>query len=91
MCGISCVLALEGRSRHPSHHDHAQTNGDTTASERKHLLQSLDASLDQIKHRGPDARGHWLSADNRVGTLVHHRSSLPSGITDDFPSQHSAT
>jgi asparagine synthetase B (glutamine-hydrolysing) len=44
--------------------------------ERKKLLRDLDQSLDKIKHRGPDSRGHWLSADNRVGTLVvpsfHH-------------------
>ena len=29
--------------------------------------QTLDSSLDSIKHRGPDARGQWISADSRVG------------------------
>lgn len=29
--------------------------------------QTLDNSLDSIKHRGPDARGQWISNDGRVG------------------------
>lgn len=90
MCGISCILALEGHSQHSHHHqEQPHTNGDTTTSERKHLLRSLDQSLDKIKHRGPDARGHWLSEDNRVGTLVTAKpSTLPlAPLTLLLPSQ----
>jgi len=98
MCGISCILALDGRSQHPTadhsgaHYTNGHTNGDahhhhpngddTThakidpqtlghASARKEIARDLDKSLDQIKHRGPDSRGHWISGDNRVGTLVN--------------------
>jgi asparagine synthase (glutamine-hydrolysing) len=71
MCGISCVFGLKAHS--PEAHQHqtnGHSNGDTHVQERKKLLRDLDQSLDKIKHRGPDSRGHWLSADNRVGTLV---------------------
>lgn len=44
--------------------------------ERHKLYSDLEASLDQIKHRGPDSRGHWISDDNRIGTLV-----IPSSNT----------
>ena len=77
MCGISCVFGLTANS--PESHQqqpNGYSNGDTHVQERKKLLRNLDQSLDKIKHRGPDSRGHWLSADNRVGTLVvpspHH-------------------
>lgn len=66
MCGISCILALHDRTVHPE----ATTNGDTHTSEREEVSKVLDESLDQIKHRGPDARGQWISKDNRVGTLT---------------------
>lgn len=77
MCGISCVFGLKAHSPEPHQHQaNGYANGDTHLQERKKLLHDLDQSLDKIKHRGPDARGHWLSADNRVGTLVvpslHH-------------------
>lgn len=71
MCGISCVFGLAANL--PESHQYQSngySNGDTHLQERKKLLHDLDQSLDKIKHRGPDARGHWLSADNRVGTLV---------------------
>jgi asparagine synthase (glutamine-hydrolysing) len=71
MCGISCVFGLKAHSPEPhQQHTNGYANGDTHVQERKKLLRDLDQSLDKIKHRGPDARGHWLSADNRVGTLV---------------------
>lgn len=66
MCGISCILALHGQAPQTEQ----LTNGHTPSSERKQLSKELDESLDQIKHRGPDARGQWISEDNRVGTLV---------------------
>ena len=71
MCGISCVFGLQAHSPKPDPHEmNGYTNGDKHSHDRKQLLHDLDESLDKIKHRGPDARGHWLSADNRVGTLV---------------------
>jgi asparagine synthase (glutamine-hydrolysing) len=38
--------------------------------QRDDVQQALDASLDEIQHRGPDSRGHWISDDNRVGMLA---------------------
>jgi asparagine synthase (glutamine-hydrolysing) len=38
--------------------------------QRDDAQQALDASLDEIQHRGPDSRGHWISDDNRVGMLA---------------------
>jgi asparagine synthase (glutamine-hydrolysing) len=71
MCGISCVFGLKTHSPGQQlHQTNGHANGDTHMKERKELLRDLDQSLDKIKHRGPDSRGHWLSADNRVGTLV---------------------
>lgn len=81
MCGISCILALQH-----SHHKlpnianlnkpipGVQTNGDTDHTK---LALELDASLDQIKHRGPDSRGQWISNDKRVGPLNSFTLSLP--------------
>lgn len=71
MCGISCTLGVDGHAPAHASPSHNHVNGDTTDSARKKLFHSLDQSLDQIKHRGPDARGHWISQDNRVGTLVN--------------------
>jgi asparagine synthetase B (glutamine-hydrolysing) len=31
------------------------------------LASQMNESLQLIKHRGPDARGQWLSSDYRVG------------------------
>lgn len=77
MCGISCILTQE----HPSHTGQQpiangtpnglpngfHTKHDTTRSAISH---ELNASLDQIRHRGPDSRGQWISDDNRVGPLL---------------------
>lgn len=54
MCGISAVLSLGG---HPA-----------PSNEKYSLLLDgqLDASLDLVKHRGPDARGTWTSDDGKV-------------------------
>jgi asparagine synthase (glutamine-hydrolysing) len=54
MCGITCAVALRGHG--------------PLAKERGELSKTLDQSLDNIKHRGPDAEGHWISEDCRVGT-----------------------
>ena len=57
MCGISAVIALDTKNR------------DILKSEayRKRLAHRLRKSLKAIKHRGPDARRHWISKSNRVG------------------------
>ena len=61
MCGITASLTLQ-RS--------APTNCDV---KRRHetLTNEIDDSLDIVKHRGPDARGQWISADGRVGKTEH--------------------
>lgn len=54
MCGITAVLSL---GSHPA------------SSSEEHSLPldgKLDASLDLVQHRGPDARGTWTSDDGKV-------------------------
>jgi len=73
MCGISCILSLQNCT-----HNLGQTNGATNGS-RGHpvngdtshdmLAKEMENSLDMIQHRGPDARGQWISEDKRVGPL----------------------
>jgi asparagine synthase (glutamine-hydrolysing) len=53
MCGITCAVALRGHG--------------PLATNRGGLSKVLEESLDTIKHRGPDANGHWISEDCRVG------------------------
>ena len=57
MCGLSVIVALERHARQYAARDKAET------SER------LSNSLGQIKHRGPDSQGQWISHDGRVGPL----------------------
>ncbi|KAL0489540.1 asparagine synthase [Acrasis kona] len=59
MCGISVVVSLDESSK-------------KTKSE---INKELDASLDLIKHRGPDSRGIWISEDGRV-SLGHCRLAI---------------
>lgn len=54
MCGITAFLTL-------------QRDPDQCAKPPDKLEAILDSSLDSIKHRGPDARGQWISTDRRVG------------------------
>lgn len=74
MCGISCIVALENCTYRPKESRHLP-NGiqgielDNDA-ERTAIAAELDASLELIKHRGPDGRGQWISPDKRVGTLT---------------------
>ncbi|KAI9367282.1 hypothetical protein BJX61DRAFT_551554 [Aspergillus egyptiacus] len=67
MCGIDAFLDFHRHSR---------------PVDKPHLESELDHGLDLIQHRGPDARGKWLSPDGRVG-LGHVRLSIvdtsPSG------------
>lgn len=57
MCGITAFLAV-------------QETPDPAVKSRKESLQSaIDSSLDVVEHRGPDARGQWISEDCSVGEL----------------------
>ena len=58
MCGITASLALESR---------ISTHLTSKEVVRKQLSQEIDNSLEIVKHRGPDARGQWISSDARVG------------------------
>ncbi|KAJ5180007.1 hypothetical protein N7492_003217 [Penicillium capsulatum] len=59
MCGITCTLHF---------HHQPKDVGPKLESE-------IDESLDLVRHRGPDARGKWVSPDCRVG-LGHVRLSI---------------
>lgn len=73
MCGIVCVVALQGVSHElqskPNGHISNGVNGlhlkDDDYGLR--LAKEIDSSLDMIDHRGPDSRGQWISDDKRVG------------------------
>ena len=76
MCGISCVLEINGQHLLPTGtNDESEFKNQVSsvpvasadAGEREKLSKSLEDSLDKIKHRGPDSRGQWISPDNRVG------------------------
>jgi hypothetical protein len=54
------------------------------STERKEICSTLDASLDKIKHRGPDSRGRWISEDNRVGMLAIPSSNHCKRISNTF-------
>ncbi len=63
MCGISAVVTLDGINA---------VSLDKSIYLQK-LTRTLDESLDSIKHRGPDARGQWISENNRVGNSFNPR------------------
>ncbi|KAF2224845.1 hypothetical protein BDZ85DRAFT_317481 [Elsinoe ampelina] len=87
MCGISCILSLQHATHNVHHvppatngHTNGYTNGYTNGSKdteldgdhsRDGLTKEINDSLDLIKHRGPDSRGHWISSDTRVGPLTN--------------------
>jgi len=82
MCGISCILSLQNSHHHvrdpgqlPDGLEGIQLNGDV---EFNGLAKELDESLELIKHRGPDARGQWISPDKRVGPLLFLQQSVRS-------------
>lgn len=71
MCGITVSIALgrSGPSQTPGH-----ANGHASPGQRNHnppkptsLEDELNKSLDLIAHRGPDAKGVWVSPDGRIG------------------------
>lgn len=66
MCGISCVVALDRCGDSIASSPKAPGN----ETELQNLEQQLEASLEIIKHRGPDSRGHYISADRKVGKFL---------------------
>ncbi|RAL16135.1 asparagine synthetase B family protein [Aspergillus homomorphus CBS 101889] len=64
MCGLTAFLAL----------NEVDTDQSISASSQA-LASQINDSLDLVKHRGPDARGQWISLDTRVG-LGHVRLSI---------------
>jgi len=59
MCGISVAVALDSLKTQA-------LNEEATSSA---LEIQLNDSLDEIEYRGPDARGLWVSQDNRIGEI----------------------
>ncbi|KAK5951667.1 hypothetical protein OHC33_007346 [Knufia fluminis] len=70
MCGISCIVALDERTRRLNQKD------------KDNICKRLDASFEKIRHRGPDSTGKWISNDGGVA-LGHVRLEIndltPSG------------
>lgn len=60
MCGICCSVKLS-----PS--DLSLACSTATGQRQQQLEAELNAGLDLIGHRGPDARGHWISKNADVG------------------------
>lgn len=73
MCGISVVVAAK-----------AENGKSTTGRER--LTEQMQASLENIKHRGPDSHGIWISSDERIGS--HTPSQLLSRPVAQVFSDH---
>ncbi|KAI9151327.1 Amidase chyE [Paramyrothecium foliicola] len=76
---------------HVNGHTNGYTNGNDLSNgirsakesaKREFLAKQLQAAVDNIKHRGPDGSGVWISPDGKVG-LGHCRLSIndlsPSG------------
>jgi asparagine synthase (glutamine-hydrolysing) len=61
MCGITACLDFKKREK--------SVNG---SNKGQSLEEEIEKSLDLVKHRGPDARGQWISSDGRVGMVEGH-------------------
>ncbi|OJD18904.1 asparagine synthase (glutamine-hydrolyzing) [Emergomyces pasteurianus Ep9510] len=76
MCGITASIAL------PLDHGRGDAHDSDEAAPNESLTYKLQASLEKIKHRGPDGSGVWVSPDGSVG-LGHCRLAIndlsPSG------------
>ncbi|KAL2069226.1 hypothetical protein VTL71DRAFT_15564 [Oculimacula yallundae] len=79
MCGLSTCILLSGvktnghSTKNPCN---VETNRDQqTKNLAKALATDLKASLDIIKHRGPNDSGVWISENEQVG-LAHCRLSI---------------
>lgn len=66
MCGLTAFLTLNADAS-----DHSPTDESPEA-----LRHQMDKSLEMVKHRGPDARGQWLSPDCRVGEYSEETSKI---------------
>jgi asparagine synthetase B (glutamine-hydrolysing) len=60
MCGLTAFLALRP----------APLDGKNGHVSTDNMQEALEASIEIVKHRGPDARGHWISADSQVGKCI---------------------
>lgn len=58
MCGISAYLGIQ------------RPNCPRLQKSAAALTTGLNTSLDITKHRGPDARGVWMSPDAKVGAYL---------------------
>lgn len=63
MCGSIAIVALE------QHRNKTRS--------RTEISQRLENGLAQIKHRGPDSQGQWVSHDDRVGPSHHTERNAP--------------
>lgn len=84
MCGICCVVQVKAANG-------AKGVEHSSAGSHIGLEAELNASLDYIKHRGPDSAGVWISDDHQVGTVhsLHLNSTVVRALTNIV--QHSAT
>ena len=59
MCGLTACLDYNERT-------------ELAPADKKHskLEREVDESLELVKHRGPDARGQWISSDERIGMII---------------------
>ena len=85
MCGISVIVAFQGpvdpvRQNAKTDSTAVNHDGSRSSSMNAKIKKELDESLDRIAHRGPDARGQWISPDNRIGcfSLVSPRATRSS-------------
>ncbi|KAK1757311.1 amidase chyE [Echria macrotheca] len=73
MCGIAISITLH-RAGSAQPNNENKTKPETITNKADHDLESkLNKSLDLLAHRGPDARGIWISHD---GTIAHTRLSI---------------
>lgn len=70
MCGISCLVHLGGHTKQRQ------------VPDKKDIAKRLDSSFENLRHRGPDSTGQWISDDGKVA-LGHVRLEIndlsPSG------------
>ena len=55
MCGSIAIVALDQHGPYK------------TPRSREDISRRLNNGLHEIRHRGPDSQGQWISPDGRVG------------------------